>query len=101
MTMGVACAAVLSGSIAAAETVSERIRRDGVAMVAPDDPEMTAAFRNARETLPGFLALVRKPRPTVTSYAVKIAIVDGVETEFFWISPFRERGRQFTGRINN
>jgi uncharacterized protein YegJ (DUF2314 family) len=92
--------AVLAGT-AAAESVSDRIKRDGVAIVGRDDHEMAAAIRKARETLPEFLALVRAPRTTITSYAVKIAIVDGEEREFFWISPFRERNRRITGRINN
>jgi uncharacterized protein YegJ (DUF2314 family) len=91
----------VSGTKATAETVSERIKRDGVAMVEREDPDMAAAIRKARETLPEFLALVRAPRSTITSYAVKIAVAEGDEREFFWISPFRERNRQFTGQINN
>src|SRR5262245_29599236 len=93
---------VLVAFPAAAETMSDRIRRDGVAMVERGDEDMAAAIRKARETLPEFLKIVRAPRPTITSYAVKIAVVDGEETEFFWVSPFRQqRNRTFAGRINN
>ena len=83
---------------AGAETVLDRANRGAIGMVARDDPDMAAAMRKARETLPGFLALARVPPPTVTTLAVKVAIED---REFFWITPFEQRGAKFSGRINN
>src|SRR5262249_53702723 len=61
---------------AGAETVLDRANRGAIGMVARDDPDMAAAMRKARETLPGFLALARVPPPTVTTPAVKVAIED-------------------------
>jgi uncharacterized protein YegJ (DUF2314 family) len=85
-----------------AGTLVERARRDETAKVAKDDPDMAAAFRKARDTLPEFLALAQAPRPTITHMAVKIGIPDGDDhTEFFWLSPFEPRSGKYTGRINN
>jgi hypothetical protein len=62
---------------------------------------MEAAFRQARETLKGFLELARAPRSSITSMAVKVAIHDRGETEYFWISPFKEKDGGFVGAIDN
>lgn len=94
-------AAMLTGGAAIAKSVQQRMKRDGVVMVEPDDAEMEAAFRKARETLPAFLALARKPRQTTTDFAVKILISDKDQDEYFWISRFQERGGKFYGRIDN
>ena len=84
------------------ETFVERARRDEASRVAKDDPDMAAAFRKARETLPEFLALARAPRPTIDHFAVKVGIPAGDDSsEFFWLSPFEPRGGKYTGRINN
>ena len=93
---------VLIAGGAGAETVLDRAKRDAIEIVARDDPDMAAAMRKARETLPGFLALARVPPPWVTSLAVKVAISgDNDAREFFWITPFQQRGAKFSGRINN
>jgi uncharacterized protein YegJ (DUF2314 family) len=45
--------------------------------------------------------LLDSPRATITSFAVKIAIPEGNDAEFFWVSPFKRRETDFVGRINN
>ena len=75
-------------------TLVDRAGRDQVATVAQGDPDMVAAMRKARETLPEFLAIALAPRPTITSLAVKIAVPAGDNNEFFWISPFEPRDGQ-------
>jgi uncharacterized protein YegJ (DUF2314 family) len=82
-------------------TLVDKARRDEVALVEKDDPDMAAAFRKARETLPEFLALASAPPPTATNLAVKIAIPDGDGNEYFWLTRFAPRGDKYTGRINN
>jgi len=82
-------------------TVVDKARRDQVAMVEKDDPDMAAAYRKARQTLPEFLALAREPRPSATNLAVKIAIPAGDNKEYFWLAPFAPRGDKYAGRINN
>src|SRR5262245_12573317 len=89
----VAAVLVLIAGGAGAETVLDRAKRDAIELVARDDPDMAAAMRKARETLPGFLALARVPPPWVTSLAVKVAVSgDNDAREFFWITPFKQRG---------
>jgi uncharacterized protein YegJ (DUF2314 family) len=84
-----------------AETAVDRAKRDEIASVPKGDPDMEAAFRQARETLNTFLGLARAPRSTITSMAVKVAVHDGGDTEYFWISPFTEQDGRFVGKINN
>jgi uncharacterized protein YegJ (DUF2314 family) len=85
----------------ASGTLMDKARRDDVATVEKNDPDMAAAFRKARETLPEFLALARAPRPTANKLAVKIAIPAGDDDEYFWLTSFESRGDKYAGRINN
>ena len=85
----------------ASGTLMDKARRDDVAWVEKDDPDMATARRKARETLPEFLALARAPRPTATKLAVKIAIPAGDSQEYFWLAPFERRGDKYAGHINN
>jgi uncharacterized protein YegJ (DUF2314 family) len=84
-----------------AESVLKRAKRDGIAHVPQNDPDMEAAFAQARASLDVFLGLARSPRPTITSMAVKVSLNEGDQYEFFWISQFTERGGWITGRIDN
>jgi uncharacterized protein YegJ (DUF2314 family) len=97
----VASLMVLLVGIAGAETLLERAKRDGIAYVEKNDAEMAAAMRRARETLPEFLKLARAPRPMMGGFAVKVAVSEADDTEFFWITPFEQQKDQFRGRINN
>ena len=78
-----------------------RAQSDDVITVSDDDPIMQAAFKKARDTLDDFLALSAAPKPNTESYAVKIGISEGDQTEYFWIAPFTWIGEKFSGRINN
>ena len=84
-----------------AETAVDRAKQDEIVAVPKGDPDMEAAFRQARETLKTFLDLARTPRPSITSMAVKVAVRDGGDTEYFWISPFTEQDGRFVGKVNN
>jgi uncharacterized protein YegJ (DUF2314 family) len=96
--LGVAAHYFLNG---ASGTLMDKARRDEVVTFAKDDPDMAAAFRKARETLPQFLALVRARDTTVTKLAVKIAIPAGDDDEYFWLTQIGEHGNKYSGRINN
>jgi uncharacterized protein YegJ (DUF2314 family) len=91
---------ILIGPVAG-ETVLDRARRDEIVRVPGDDPETTAAMAKARATLQDFLALARAPQASMSGFAVKVAVHDGGNTEYFWITPFREQDGGFTGVINN
>jgi uncharacterized protein YegJ (DUF2314 family) len=96
----IAALLVLAGPVGA-ESLLDRAKRDAIATVLDGDPDMDAAMRKARETLPKFLALVRSPRPTITSFSVKIGIPYPEGKEYFWMSPFELRKDDIIGRINN
>ena len=58
-------------------------------------------MQKARATLPGFLALSAAPKPNTQDYAVKVAIHDGKDAEYFWITPFNNKDGAFSGDVNN
>jgi uncharacterized protein YegJ (DUF2314 family) len=79
----------------------DRAESDAVTFVSDDDPAMSAAFRKAQTTLDSFLELAASPPPNTDSFAVKVGISQGEQTEYFWISPFERTDTSFSGRINN
>jgi uncharacterized protein YegJ (DUF2314 family) len=58
-------------------------------------------LRSARETVADLLKLARAPRPKTRGFAVKVAVVENEEAEYFWIAPFQPGKAGFTGEINN
>jgi uncharacterized protein YegJ (DUF2314 family) len=92
---------ILACGTAGAETLMERAKRDGIVMVAKGDAAMAAAMRKAREALPTFLKLANAPQRTMRGFAVKVAVVESDDAEFFWIAPFEQRKNDFAGQINN
>ena len=96
-----ALTAVGSGQVYA-QTVMDRINRDEVFRLPKDDPDMAAAMRKARETLPQFLTLWHAPRASTSHFAVKVGIKDDADgVEYFWITPFTEKDGRYSGRIDN
>jgi len=75
--------------------------RDGLVILAMNDPVMAAAIHGARKTLRKFLTLAKHPAPTMEGFAVKIAICAENGAEFFWIHPFAHVDDRFIGQINN
>src|SRR5262245_32644931 len=86
---------------AVAQNLMDKATRDDITLVPRNDPDMAAAMRKARAALPEFFALVRKPNAFTTGFAVKVAVRDKNEVEYFWVTPFTEQDGRFTGRINN
>jgi uncharacterized protein YegJ (DUF2314 family) len=92
---------LISVAAASAQTPMQRIERDELAFIADEHPDMVEAMRRARATLKDFLALARAPRANTRAYAVKVAIREGRQTEYFWISDFDNKDGTFSGRIDN
>ena len=69
--------------------------------LALNDPVMSAAMQNARESLPGFLALARHPGPTMERFAVKIALLGDGGRNSSGSIPFAYVGNRFIGQIGN
>lgn len=86
---------------AGAQTVIDRAARDQLFNVPKGDPDMMAAMKQARTTLPEFFAAKQSPTSAMTGFSVKIAIRHDNGNEFFWIAPFEKTGDKYIGRLNN
>jgi uncharacterized protein YegJ (DUF2314 family) len=83
------------------QTAADRLCKSELFYFAFNDPLMSEAVQNARAALPGFLALARKPAPTMERFAVKITLAGDNNAEYFWIYPFAHIGERFIGQVNN
>lgn len=83
------------------ETTLEKAQSDKITFVEKDDPAMLRAFEKARATLDEFLSRAESPAPGESGFAVKVAVKQNDETEYFWITPFNRKGDRFSGEINN
>lgn len=72
-----------------------------VIYVGTKDPDMIAAIKQARATLDEFLAIAANPAPNTTGYKLKVMVIDGGDTEHFWVTPFRVIPDGFAGVISN
>jgi uncharacterized protein YegJ (DUF2314 family) len=84
-----------------AQTITQNAEHDELAIVAKKDPAMAKAMTKARQTLPDFLSTAAAPKPGMEGFAVKVAIHDGDNVEYFWITPFTSTDGKFSGEINN
>jgi uncharacterized protein YegJ (DUF2314 family) len=86
---------------AAAQTILEKAERGEIAHMAREEPAMRRAFEQARATLDGFLKNASAPGEGTTSYALKVAVSDGRNTEYFWVNRFSNDGSAFSGYLGN
>lgn len=84
-----------------AQPLTERAMNDELAFMQDEEPAMRKAFQAARATLDEFLEKAKTPPPGTSSYAVKIGIKEGRNTEYFWVNELATSGDEFTGKINN
>jgi uncharacterized protein YegJ (DUF2314 family) len=75
--------------------------KDKIISVSGDDPAMNTAIKKARDTVGTFIAALNSPKPNQDSFTVKMAFVDGKQTEHMWLSPVRYDGNRFHGIVNN
>jgi len=90
-----------AGNGGSAQSLLDRAERDEIAIVADGDFDMVAAMRKARASLPDFLEAARTAKPPTEGFSVKIAVREGKNAEYFWITPFQTREGRFSGKINN
>jgi uncharacterized protein YegJ (DUF2314 family) len=86
---------------AAAQTTLEKASRDEVFNIPQGDPDMAAATRKARASLPEFFKLAASPKPSMKNFQVKVGVRHSTGHEFFWIRPFERKGNGFSGQIAN
>jgi uncharacterized protein YegJ (DUF2314 family) len=84
-----------------AQTITQKAEHDELAIVAKKDPAMAKAMVKARQTLPDFLSIAAAPKAGMEGFAVKVAIREGDNVEYFWIAPFTAKDDTFSGAINN
>ena len=101
MLLGAAMAVGLSARPAGAESPTRKAERDELAFVAKTDPVMAKAMSKAQATLPDFLSIAATPKAGMDGFAVKVAIREGEQAEYFWITPFTTKDGTFSGEINN
>lgn len=95
----VALAALSAAAVA--EGIADRAVKDETVRMSDEEPAMRRAFERAAKTLPEFLQLASNPREGTTAYALKVAISDGRNTEYFWVNRFSKDGEVFSGVLNN
>lgn len=84
-----------------AQPLTERAKNDELAFMQDEDPAMQKALQAARATLDEFLEKAKAPPSGTSSYAVKIGIKEGNNTEYFWVNELATAGDELTGKINN
>jgi uncharacterized protein YegJ (DUF2314 family) len=93
--------AVLSGD-ANSQSVADSIEKDEIVHMEDEAPAMRKAFEVARASLDDFLKLAKSPPDHLSSFALKVAVSQAGNTEYFWVTDFKAKGAvQFTGEINN
>ena len=99
---------VVAGSISVllslpcgAQTITEKAERGETAQMAREEPAMQRAFEKARATLDTFLKEASAPREGTSGYALKVAVSDGRNTEYFWVNRFSSNGSSFVGHLGN
>ena len=97
----IAAALSLPVSEAAAQTTLEKASRDEVFNIPQGDPDMAAAMRKARASLPGFFKLAASPKPSMNNFQIKVAVRHSTGREFFWVKPFERKGNSFSGQLAN
>lgn len=92
--------AVLLALPAASASAQQRDHNE-VVRVPTEDPDMATAIRKAQATLDDFLAVWREQPPRTSGYKLKVRIRDGMDTEHFWVQPFKLVDGGYEGTLAN
>jgi uncharacterized protein YegJ (DUF2314 family) len=92
---------LIAHSSSNAQTITEKADRGELAHMAREEPAMQRAFEKARATLDQFLQEARAARDGTSGYALKVAVSDGRNTEYFWVNRFSNAGPNFVGHLGN
>jgi uncharacterized protein YegJ (DUF2314 family) len=85
-----------------AQSVAERAANDELVFMQEEEPAMRRAFEVARSTLDEFLKTAQAQSATQEGFALKVAVTQGKNTEYFWVTSFEARNDgHFEGEINN
>lgn len=95
-----AAIAVCPLALSVSATAQQRDESE-VVFVGTSDPDMVAAMKQARATLPDFLKLASAPPSGTGNYKLQVMVIDGDRTEHFWVAPFKALPEGFAGAIAN
>lgn len=96
--LGLMLCAVMGANAA---PVADKAKEDKLVFMQSEEPAMKRAFEKGRATLDTFLRKASAPEPGTSKYALKVAISEGQNTEFFWVRDFQWSDGQFTGTLAN
>jgi uncharacterized protein YegJ (DUF2314 family) len=85
----------------AAQSTSEKATQDRLVYMSDAEPAMRAAFDKAYATLDKFIAKARHPSTGASTFAIKVGIRDGRDTEYMWLNELSFVDDRLSGRINN
>ncbi len=94
----------LGGSEREADVTIERIEREGLPdahYVTGSDPELSAARDQAEATVDQFIAALKNPTPSQSSFSIKLVVQDQDNIEHLWLNPVRYQDGSFYGTVNN
>ena len=80
--------------------VAERAQDDGMANPQGEEPALRQAAEMAQATLDDFLSKAKQQPAGTSSFALKVRIQEGRDTEYFWLDEFTWSDGSFTGRVN-
>ena len=75
--------------------------RRGVVDIDPNDPDMQAATRRAKDSVQEFLHRLAAPPSSQRSASVKVALEEEGRMEYAWLAEPRIEGDHFVGRLDN
>ena len=85
-----------------AQSIEQRAANDEIVRMRDEEPAMQRAFRVARDGLDQFLRIAETRAPEHSGFALKVAIAQGSDIEYFWVNNFQAKTEgKFEGEINN
>ena len=97
----IAAPLLLLSTLACTQLVTERAQNDEMTSTQSEEPALRRATEKAQATLDDFLTQAKQLPAGTSSYALKVRVQEGRDTEYFWVEEFTWSDGSFTGKINN
>src|SRR5215510_5750293 len=97
----IAAPLLLLCTLSCTQSPIERAQNDETTSMQSEESALRQAAERAQATLDDFLTKAKLQPAGTSSYALKVTIQQGRETESFWVEEFTWSDGSFTGRINN
>jgi uncharacterized protein YegJ (DUF2314 family) len=90
-----------AASSAAASASSSAKSQAEIVHINESDPAMQEAFKKAQTTFDDFLKTVKLSPKIVHVASLKLAVHDGMTTDYVWLLPFEQTADGFKGTVNS